>query len=139
MNLVGIQLTDLDEFLHLRNGNFSTCRDHWIKIAGSFAIDEIARSISFPRLDQCEIGSDSWLHHILFFVKNPGFSSGGKERTYGGAGEKCWDTGPSCPYSFGKGALGHQFQFNLPGQHLTLKLPILSNIGSQHFADLPAL
>src|SRR5690349_15280466 len=104
MNVLGIQLTGLDEFLYLSDADAAGCRDHRVEISCSLAEHEIAPRVTFPRFYKREVTADPALHHVHTSVELARLLSFG----YGGAHtrwrKKGWNASPARSYALGKGS-----------------------------------
>ena len=71
MDGVGVKFADFNQFFDFCYANFSAGCDHRIKVACRLAINKVAGLVSFPRLDNGDVGLDAFLEHIFLVAEFP--------------------------------------------------------------------
>src|ERR1019366_4283048 len=72
VNVVGIELTHLDELLDLGDRDLPRHRRERVEVARGIAIDEIADRVAPPRLDEREVSPERPLEQVGAPVELPG-------------------------------------------------------------------
>ena len=85
---VGVQLADIDEFLHLGHGHRAAGGDHRVKIARRLPIDQVARPVPFPCLDDSDVGANAFFENVFRAVEDPSVFALGEIRAVGRASVK---------------------------------------------------
>jgi hypothetical protein len=106
---IGIQSTDVNDFLPFGDADLAAGGCHGIEIPGSLAEDQVAQAIRVSGFDQGEFREDTLFQQAfpspkeadLFTLSN--FGTGARGR------EEGWNTRAPRPHSLRQGALGHQF------------------------------
>src|SRR5690606_30929464 len=108
-----VDLAQLNDFVNRRNGALGCCRHDWPKVASGLAIGEVAPAVAGFSLDQCKVGKNRILKHIMAPVDFAHFFTFGQFGAVAGGREEGTDTSAGGADSFGKVALRNQFEFNL--------------------------
>ena len=72
VDLVGIELAHLHQLLDLGHRHLAAGGDHRVEVARGLAVDEVARLVALPGLDDGEVGADRLLEHVLAAVERRG-------------------------------------------------------------------
>src|SRR5260221_6315927 len=83
-NALGIEITEIDDLAHLRNGTFCRRGHDRPEIARGLAIDEITPAISAQRLDESEVGTNRVFEHVVPAFDAPRLLAFGERRTVTG-------------------------------------------------------
>ena len=86
------------------------------------SIDQVAVGITFPSLDQSDVGADTALEDVGDAVKVLVLFALGDKGADAGAGVEAGDAGAAGTHAFGEGALGGELDFDLAGEVLALEL-----------------
>ncbi len=133
---VGIELADLDEFLDLGDGHRAAGGDHRVEVAGCLAVDQVARPVPFPCLDDGQVSPNAFLQNIFRAIEDPGVFTLGQVGPEAGAGVEARNAGPAGAQLLRERALRRQQQVELTGQHLALELLVLAHVGGDHLRHL---
>src|ERR1700676_1618083 len=96
VDLVGVELAQVEYFFDFGNYVIGRGGHHGIKVAGGFAIDEIAPAGAFPGFDEGEVAAEGALEDILAAVEITGFFAFGdhgantRGRVKGGNARLCF-------------------------------------------------
>src|SRR5262249_14650628 len=63
VDLIGVELSDVDELLDLGDGDAPGGGAHRVEVARRLSIDEVAPAVALPRLDDGEVAGDRLLEH----------------------------------------------------------------------------
>jgi hypothetical protein len=84
MDMVWIQTSRFNQFLHFGHGYFPASSGERVKVTGGFAINQIAVRIAPPRFDYREIGCEACLEQVRFAIKLLDLFASGNERPNAG-------------------------------------------------------
>ena len=69
VNLVGIELADLNQFLDLGDADFAASGDHRIEISRCFSVNEVAGFVALPRFHERQLRRDARLEDVFVAVE----------------------------------------------------------------------
>src|SRR5260370_26217080 len=139
VDVVGVDSAGLDQMFDLRNGDLCGRRHHRVEVARGLPIDEVALAISFPGMDDCEIGDEATLHNVAFPIEAANFLALRHQGADTRLGKKCRYAGSPGPYPFGESTLGIEFEVEGTAQIKIRKELVFAHIRRDHLADLPGL
>src|SRR6185437_9232466 len=108
VDLIGIEVTDLNQFLDLGDADFATGGDHRIKIPRCLSVNEVPEFIAFPCFDDGKLGGDPGLEHIISAVEVLCLFAFGEFGAETRPRVKSRNSGATGSQSFRKGALRNQ-------------------------------
>src|SRR5260370_14517332 len=109
VDVVGVDSAGLDQMFDLRNGDLRGRRHHRVEVARRLPIDEVALAISFPGMDDCEIGDEATLHNVAFPIEAANFLALRHQGADTRLGKKCRYPGSPRPYPFCESTLRIEF------------------------------
>ena len=139
MNSIGVDFAGLDQMLHFRNCHPSCRGHHGIEVPRSFAIDEVAEGVPFPRFDESKVRRHRVLEHVHAAVEFTGFFPFGDQRPISGRSVKSRYPCSSCSNPFRKRSLRIEFQFDLAGKCELFQEVILTDVCGNNLSDLLCL
>eukprot|EP00053_Salpingoeca_punica_P009774 m.88012 g.88012 ORF g.88012 m.88012 type:complete len:585 (-) comp15157_c0_seq1:214-1968(-) len=155
MDLVRVKGADLDNLLHLGDGDLGGAGHRRVEVACRLAEDQVAGLVGLPCPDQGKVARDGLLHDIVDAVELLGRPRlGGNlnalavllvldgrpalldDCAEGGRGEEGRDAGAARADALGECALRRELDLQLAGQVLALKLGVLADVRRNHALDL---
>src|SRR5690606_29327213 len=110
-----VQLAQLAHPAHRSNGVTGSHGHHRTKVAGGFAIHQVAPAVADFSLDHGVVHMDRVFEHVLAAVDLPGFLALGEQGAVAGGRIEGADAGASGTQALGKVALGYQLELDLAG------------------------
>jgi len=139
MHRVRVDFSDFDNLLHLDNGDLAGHGAKRIEVAGRAAIDEVARAVGFPGLDQRHVSHQAALHHVVAAVEIADLLAFSHDSADTGAGEERRDARSARAQLLSQSSLRRELEFEFFRQVLALEFLVLADVACDHFPDLAGL
>src|SRR3954447_1528993 len=110
VDVVRINLSGGHQMLDFRNRDLCSRRHHRVEVPRCLAIDEIARGLALPGMDDREVGEQAALHQICFAVEFLDLLAFGNQRADPGFGVEGWNTRPARSDALGERTLRIEFE-----------------------------
>jgi hypothetical protein len=108
-----------------------------LKLRAVRRIDQVARLVGLPRLDQRDVGFSERSITYWFSPSNSRISLPSATMVpYAGLGEERRDARAAGAQLLGQRALRREFELEFAGQVLALELLVLADVGRDHLLDL---
>src|SRR3954453_22091038 len=153
VDLVRVQLTRLDQLLHLRDRDPAGHRGERVEVPRAAVEDQVAVDVALERVHQAEVGDDRLLQHVRRAVDLPRLLRlrGLRDRAVGvvllrqpalgdlgadpGRRVERGDPAAAGPQLLGQRALRRQLDLQLTGQELPGELLVLPDVRRSHLGD----
>ncbi len=137
MDRIWIEGADGDDLFHLDDADLAAGGGGHVEVSRRLAEHDVAGFVRLPRLDDGQVGEDSFLQDVVLTPEALHFLALGHLRADAGLGVEAGDARPARAAALGERPLRAELDLQLARQILALELLVLADVARDHLGDLP--